>query len=61
MGNQEALPLFSQVAGSLTIYFAGKFIPCDDCCYCWRGPLEASSRSRICSNVTASISPRAYL
>src|SRR5436305_8553176 len=49
-------------AGSLTVRFTeGNADPGSLEYYCCRGPVVASNRSRICSKVTASISPRAYL
>src|SRR5437764_912661 len=49
-------------AGSLTVRFTGgNADPGSQEYYCCRGPVVASNRSRICSKVTASISPRAYL
>ncbi len=59
LGSAPSLCISSKLPGCL--FHREKLVPNDHWCYCWRGPLEASSRSRIWSNVTASISPRAYL
>src|SRR5207248_11310205 len=49
-------------AGSLPVHFTRpNTYTCSQEYYCCRGPVVASTRSSICSSVTATLQPLAYL